>query len=98
MSRRDLEELLERVADTREIVLGPAASRLAPEELRDELFAVWDGAREDANTAYDAWRAEGGLEAYAAYRAAADREDAAAAALAQARAVPRRAVPRRSAA
>jgi len=85
MSRRDLEDLLERIEDTREIVLGRAADRLGPEELRDELYAVWDGAREDANLAYDAWRAEGGLSAYAAYRAAADREDAAAEALAQTR-------------
>jgi hypothetical protein len=85
MSRRDLEDLLERIEDTREIVLGPAAARLAPDELRDELYAVWDGARADANIAYAAWRWEGGAAAYAAYRAAADREDAAAAALAHAR-------------
>lgn len=83
MSRRDLEDLLERIEDTREIVLGPG--RLSPEELRDELYAVWDGARHDANGAYDRWRAGGGAEAYAAYRAAADREDAAAAALAHPR-------------
>ena len=86
MSRRDLEDLLERIEDTREIVLGPGAARLAPDELRDELYAVWDGAREDANDAYADWRATGWREAYAAYRAAADREDAAADALAHARA------------
>ena len=85
MSRRDLEELLERIEDTREIILGPAASRLAPHELRDELYAVWDGARIDANDAYASWLELGGRETYAAYRAAADREDAAAAALAQMR-------------
>lgn len=85
MSRRELEDLLERIEDTREIVLGPAAARLGPDELRDELYAVWDGAREDANRAYARWRATRGREAYAAYRAAADREDAAAAALAHAR-------------
>ena len=84
MSRRDLEDLLEHIEDTREIVLGPG--RLTPEELRDELYAVWDGARRDANAAYDSWRDARGREAYAAYRAAADREDAAAAALAHARA------------
>ena len=78
MSRRDLEDLLERIEDTREIVLGPATSRLAPDELRDELHAVWEGARQDANRAYDAWSTQGGRDAYAAYRAAADREDAAA--------------------
>jgi hypothetical protein len=83
MSRRDLEDLLERIEDTREIVLGPG--RLSPEELHDELYAVWDGARRDANAAYETWRGTGGRETYAAYRAAADREDAAAAALAHAR-------------
>ena len=83
MSRRDLEDLLERIEDTREIVLGPG--RLSPAELQDELYAVWDGARGEANAAYDCWNVEGGREAYAAYRAAADREDAAAEALAHAR-------------
>lgn len=83
MSHRDLEDLLERIEDTREIVLGPG--RMSPSELHDELFAVWDGARDDANAAYDSWHTCGGREAYVAYRAAADREDAAAAALAHAR-------------
>ncbi|HVE67532.1 MAG TPA: hypothetical protein VNB64_03015 [Solirubrobacteraceae bacterium] len=80
MSRRDLEDLLERIEDTREIVLSPG--RLSPAELRDELYAVWDGARCDANHAYERWLTAGGADAYAAYRAAADREDAAADALA----------------
>ncbi|MDX6697669.1 MAG: hypothetical protein QOE65_1066 [Solirubrobacteraceae bacterium] len=83
MSRRDLEDLLERIEDTRELVLGPG--QLSPAELHDELYAVWDGARRDANAAYAGWDAARGREAYAAYRAAADREDAAAAALAHAR-------------
>ena len=91
MSRRDLEDLLERIEDTREIVLGPTAHRLAPDELRDELYAVWDGARQDANDAYASWLEVGGREAYAAYRAAADREDAAAATLAHTRRETRRA-------
>jgi hypothetical protein len=81
MSRRDLEDLLERIDDTREIVLGPAEQRLAD----DELYAVWHGARCEAHRAYDAWLGAGGREAFAAYRAAADREDAAADALAHAR-------------
>lgn len=80
MSRRDLEDLLEHIEDTREIVLGPG--RLTPEELRDELYAVWDGARLEVNAAYEDWLSARGAEAYAAYRAAADREEAAAAALA----------------
>lgn len=86
MSRRDLEDLLERIEDTREIVLGPAAARLTPGVRHDELYAVWDGARRDANDAYGTWLEGGGREAYAAYQAAADREDAAASALAHARA------------
>ena len=85
MSKRELEDLLERIEDTREIVLRPAVARLEPAELRDELYAVWDGARLDARAAYDSWRQEGGREAYSVYRAAADREEAAAAALAHAR-------------
>jgi hypothetical protein len=82
MSRRDLEDLLERIDDTREIVLGPAEEGLAGD---DGLYAVWDAARRDANAAYGRWQDGGGREAYAAYQAAADREDAAAAALAHVR-------------
>jgi hypothetical protein len=82
MSRRDLEELLERIEDTREIVLGP----YAVEDHRDgdplaDLHAIWTDARYVAQQAYDFWRANPGAEAYAVYRAAADREDAAAAGL-----------------
>ncbi|MDX6648953.1 MAG: hypothetical protein QOI91_1429 [Solirubrobacteraceae bacterium] len=81
MSRRDLEDLLERIDDTREIVLGPTEESLAD----DGLYAVWDAARREANAAYGQWQDGGGSEAYAAYQAAADREDAAAAALAHVR-------------
>ena len=82
MSRRDLEELLERIEDTREIVLGP----YAVEDRRDDdpladLYAIWTDARYVARQAYDFWRAHPGAEAFAIYRAAADREDAAAAGL-----------------
>jgi hypothetical protein len=81
MSRRDLEDLLERIEDTREIVLGP----MAPDTARDaasELYAVWNDARHVARQAYEHWRAHPGAEAYAVYRAAADRADAAEDALA----------------
>ncbi len=81
MSHRDLEDLLEDVEDTREIVLGA----VAPAQPRHELYAVWEAARVEANDAYAGWLAAGGREAYAAYRAAADREDAAADALAHVR-------------
>ena len=79
MSRRDLEELLERIEDTREIVLGP----YAVEDRRDDdpladLHAIWTDARYVARQAYDHWRAHPGAEAYSVYRAAVDREDAAA--------------------
>jgi hypothetical protein len=48
----------------------------------DPLTAVWQAARDDAASAYEAWRDGAPTEAFAVYRAAADREDAAAAALA----------------
>ena len=49
---------------------------------RDELYAIWCAARAEANIAYDGWRMSPGREAYAAYRAAEDRADAAQDALA----------------
>jgi hypothetical protein len=50
---------------------------------RDELYVLWSAARAEANLAYDAWRATPGPAAYAAYRAAEDRADAAQDALAR---------------
>ena len=58
--------------------LAPAPSRVD----FDELFALWSVARAEANLAFDGWRAVPGPEAYAAYRAAEDRADAAQDALA----------------
>jgi hypothetical protein len=49
--------------------------------VRDELFVLWSAARAEANIAYDAWCSSPGLDAYAVYRAAEDRADAAEAAL-----------------
>jgi hypothetical protein len=49
---------------------------------RDEAFALWCAARAEANIAYDCWRTSPGREAYATYRAAEDRADAAQDALA----------------
>ena len=43
----------------------------------DELFALWSVARAEANIAYDEWCERPGHEAYAVYRAAEDRADAA---------------------
>jgi hypothetical protein len=81
MSRRDLEELLERIEDTREIVLGPEFGETLFDDPRGDLHAVWTDARYVARQAYDHWRAQPGADAYAVYRAAADREEAAASAL-----------------
>jgi hypothetical protein len=55
----------------------------------DALAAAWKAACDEAISAYQAWRDGAGKHAFAVYRAAADREDAAAAALAE-RAVSRR--------
>lgn len=48
----------------------------------DVLCAAWRSARDDARSAYKAWRAGAGEEGFVAYSAAVDREEAAAAALA----------------
>ena len=71
----ELRHLLDGVPDTRELVIRRAAT-WAPEH------DAWQDAHEDATAAYLAWRAGGTAAAYAAYRAAADREDAAQDALA----------------
>ena len=46
-------------------------------QVHDELFTVWSAARAEANLAYQAWCERRGAEAYAVYRAAEDRADAA---------------------
>jgi hypothetical protein len=78
MSVQELRELLERIEDTHEIVLqwGRADTTRASEPL-----AVWRDARTEANAALEAWRREPGAGAYAVYRAAEDRADAAEASL-----------------
>jgi hypothetical protein len=48
---------------------------------QEELFAMWCAARAEANLAYDAWCEMPGGDAYAVYRAAEDRADAAETAL-----------------
>ena len=74
MGARELRNLLDDVADTRELVLrrtdaaGPAW---------DAVYAAWNDAHEDAERALGFWTRCGGVDAYAAYRAAQDREDAA---------------------
>jgi hypothetical protein len=76
MSAHELKELLDQVADTRELVL-----RRIPEW--NALYVVWSDAHEEAEDAYREWRLRGGAQLYSAYRAAQDREDAAQDALAE---------------
>jgi hypothetical protein len=71
MTTPDLKALLDDVPDTRELVLR------APPAVRDLVHAAWKDAHAEATAAYAAWRATGGEDAYAAYRAAQDRADAA---------------------
>ncbi len=81
MSAHELKELLDQVADTRELVLRRSAAR-GPEW--NELYGVWSDAHEEAEEAFRTWKTRGGAEHYALYRAAQDREDAAQDALAAA--------------
>ena len=74
MSIRELKVLLDQVPDTRELVLRREASR-GP--AWNALYDAWSDAHEEAEGAWRTWRSDRGLAAYAAYRAAADREDAA---------------------
>ena len=69
MSANDLKVLLDQVPDTRELVLRRVHRRAE--------HAAWRDAHEEAAAAYRAWRSGRTREAYAAYRAAQDREDAA---------------------
>jgi hypothetical protein len=73
MSLHELRVLLDDVPDTLEIVLrGPR------HEGRSVDAEAWRDARDEAARAWRAWRAApGDALAYAAYRAAQDREDAA---------------------
>jgi hypothetical protein len=69
MSVDELRILLDQVPDTRELVLR----RVTWAPVRD----AWLDAHEDALRAYGAWHRARTGEAYAAYRAAQDRADAA---------------------
>jgi hypothetical protein len=79
MSAQDLRDLLDQVPDTYELVLRSEAER-GPSW--DAVYTAWSDAHEEAEDALRVWRATGGQRAYAAYRAAQDREDAAQDALA----------------
>jgi hypothetical protein len=69
MTTQQLHDLLEAVPDTREIVVVHPAD--------DGLVSAWRAAQEEAAGALRAWRDWPGGEAFAAYRAAQDRADAA---------------------
>ena len=77
MSARQLQDVLDAIADTGEIVIRPQARHGT-----DELLLAWRSARAEANAALDHWRAVRTGEAFAAFRAADDRADAAQDALA----------------
>jgi hypothetical protein len=78
MSVQELRELLERIEDTREIVLRPGRGEVSR---ADEPLSVWRAARAEANAALESWRRDPGEAAYAVYRAAEERADAAEASL-----------------
>lgn len=75
MTAAQLRDLLRDVPDTREIVICRDAAE-------DELVAAWREAHAEATQALDRWRAAPGADAFAVYRAAADRADAASEAIA----------------
>ena len=73
MTVHQLHEMLGDLDDTRELVLeAPHA-----EDHHDPLLLAWRTAAGRAQRALERWRAHGGLEAYALYRALADQADAA---------------------
>ena len=74
MSTTELRALLDQVADTRELILRRAAA-LGP--AFDAVYDAWSDAHEEAQEAYRVWLATKSADAYAVYRAAQDREDAA---------------------
>ena len=74
MGGQELRALLDEVPDTLELILRHDAS---PGPAWAAVYDAWNDAHEEAEQALAAWRRSGGADAYAAYRAAQDREDAA---------------------
>jgi hypothetical protein len=66
----ELKRLLDQIADTRELIVRRPLTPSTP-------YDVWNDAREEALDAYCTWRIAPTAEAFAVYRAAQDREDAA---------------------
>lgn len=75
MSSRDLEQFLTELDGGESFMLAPDST--------DALRSAWREAAEAAHAAYAEWRRSKSLEAYALYRACADRADAAQDALAE---------------
>lgn len=73
MTVRHLHDLLHGLGDTREVVVR-RRGRGRPGDVLEE---VWRAAQDEADQAYRAWCDLRGRDAYLAYRAAADRADAA---------------------
>jgi len=74
MSSKSLKDFLAELEGGETFVLAPDSA--------DTLLACWEDAADEARHAYAHWRKSKTLEAYALYRAAADRADAAQDALA----------------
>jgi hypothetical protein len=72
MTVRQLHNLLRGLEDTREVIVRRRGGRHG-----DVLKEVWRGAQDEADAAYAVWCELRGRDAYLAYRAAADRADAA---------------------
>jgi hypothetical protein len=70
-----MDEILRELTDIGELVFGAITDR--PATAYDAQWYAWDQARDGALRAYEAWCAQGGRDAYAVYRAAQDRADAA---------------------
>jgi hypothetical protein len=83
MGPEQLRDLLDRIGETPAIVLGADHPGAAITAARiEEPAARWKAAVRDADQAYAAWREHRTAVTYHAYRAATERADAAAAALA----------------
>lgn len=80
MNVRELKRLLGELEDTGELVLYGTR----PDASMPDLLHAWRSACDESNSALDTWRRSCSCEAFAVYRAAADRADAAQDALAAA--------------
>ena len=73
MVTRQLQDVLDAIPDTGEIVIRPHPRH----DGVDELLEAWREARAEANAALERWRAVTGRAAISVWRAAEDRADAA---------------------